>query len=183
VCNITVITAENFHLYRDRIMHIERASFRTPWGEAAFLGEIANRFSRLWIHQSHGRVDGYICFWRILDEAHLLNLAVDPEARRKGIARRLLTGMLDVCASEGGRSVWLEVRPSNSAALELYQEMGFKHIGRRPLYYSDTGEDALVMGLDLGTQGGKSRVETGIDRLPEEVRQPLSKGFTDNSSR
>lgn len=161
-------------------MDIEKASFRSPWGEAAFLGEIANKFSRLWVHQSHGRVDGYICFWRILDEVHLLNLAVDPEARRKGIARRLLAGMLNHCASEGGRSVWLEVRPSNSAALGLYQGMGFKHVGRRPRYYSDTGEDALVMGLDLEGQKFEPSGERETDRLPEKARLPVSKGFPHN---
>jgi len=87
---------------------------------------------------------GYIIYWVVAGEMHLLNLAVHPTHRRRGIARALLTAALEEARSQGADVVWLEVRPSNAAALALYQSFGFEEIGVRPGYYSDNGEDALL---------------------------------------
>jgi len=87
---------------------------------------------------------GYVIYWILADEMHLLNLAVHPDQRRRGIARSLLTGALDKARTQGAAVVWLEVRPSNAAALSLYHSFGFKEIGIRPGYYTDNGEDALI---------------------------------------
>ena len=75
---------------------------------------------------------------------HLLNLAVHPARRRRGISRALLTASLEKARGQGAEVVWLEVRPSNQAALTLYQSFGFKEVGIRQNYYTDNGEDALI---------------------------------------
>ncbi len=147
--SIIPVTADNFGYYRASILEIEKLSFITPWGEEAFRGEIANRYSRLWAFLSGNEVYGYICFWQILDEIHLLNLAVHPLKRGNALGSFLLNEMIMVSHKDGGQIVWLEVRPSNKKALSLYLRAGFVKVGRRPHYYSDTGEDAILMSLDL----------------------------------
>jgi ribosomal-protein-alanine N-acetyltransferase len=88
---------------------------------------------------------GYVIYWVIADEMHILNLAVHPVQRRQGIARALLTAALTQSRDQGAAVVWLEVRPSNTAALALYHSFGFEEIGVRPGYYTDNGEDALIL--------------------------------------
>jgi len=147
--SIVLLGEDNFGCYSASILEIERLSFITPWGEDAFRGEMANRYSRLWAYISDNQVCGYICFWQILDEIHLLNLAVHPKRRENGIGGFLLNEMIMVSNKDGGRIAWLEVRPSNKKAYGLYTRAGFIEVGRRPHYYSDTGEDAILMSLDL----------------------------------
>jgi ribosomal-protein-alanine N-acetyltransferase len=96
----------------------------------------------------------YIVYWVVADEMHLLNLAVHPARRRQGIARALLTEALARVRTQGVVVVWLEVRPSNAAALALYQAFGFEEVGVRPGYYSDCGEDALVYALTWASPSG-----------------------------
>jgi ribosomal-protein-alanine N-acetyltransferase len=91
---------------------------------------------------------GYLIFWVVLDEMHILNLAVHPDHRRRSMARRLLAEGLAQARILGAELAWLEVRPSNFAALGLYKSFGFKEVGRRPRYYDDTQEDALLLTLD-----------------------------------
>ena len=91
---------------------------------------------------------GYLIFWVVLDEMHILNLAVHPDHRRRSIAQRLLAEGLAQARTLGAELAWLEVRPSNLAALALYESFGFKEVGRRPRYYDDTQEDALLLTLD-----------------------------------
>jgi ribosomal-protein-alanine N-acetyltransferase len=81
----------------------------------------------------------------MVDDAHVTTISVHPEWRRRGIARQLMLGLAEVAANVGARRMTLEVRPSNAAALALYGDLGFEVAGRRPGYYSDDGEDALVM--------------------------------------
>jgi len=136
----------------DDVLVIERASFGMPWSRGAFLYELQqNRAARCWVMREAGRAVGYLCLWEVADEVHVTNVAVHPASRRRGIARTLLAGMLDDARRRGLRLVVLEVRPSNHAALGLYESFGFRVVGRRRGYYYDTGEDALVMQADLGT--------------------------------
>jgi ribosomal-protein-alanine N-acetyltransferase len=114
----------------DQVLPIERASFPTL--------------------RSRSGVVGYLCFWEIGHEIHITNLAVHPEWRRRGVARRLLATALAEGASRGVVLAFLEVRPTNTRALALYDSLGFQIIGRRNGYYFDTGEDALVMEARLG---------------------------------
>jgi ribosomal-protein-alanine N-acetyltransferase len=91
---------------------------------------------------------GYLIFWVVADEMHILNLAVHPKHRRQGIARRLLAEGLTQARELGANLAWLEVRPSNTPARALYASFGFTEVGRRPQYYDDTSEDALLLTLE-----------------------------------
>lgn len=130
----------------DEVLYIERASFPTPWTRAAFRYEIEqNKVARCTAMRAHSGVVGYLCFWEIGHEIHITNLAVHPAWRRRGVARRLLAAALAEGVGRGVTLAFLEVRPSNTHALALYESLGFQVIGRRNGYYFDTGEDALVM--------------------------------------
>ena len=138
------------------VLAIERASFSMPWSRGAFLYEIEqNQVARCWVGREDGRVVGYICLWDVADELHITNVAVHPEARRRGVGRALLDSVFERARAAGSRVVLLEVRPSNVEALALYESFGFRVVGSRRGYYYDTGEDALVMETDLG--GGADR--------------------------
>ncbi|MGH7354414.1 MAG: ribosomal protein S18-alanine N-acetyltransferase [Candidatus Rokuibacteriota bacterium] len=144
----------------DEVLAIERASFSMPWSRGAFLYEMQqNRVARCWVMREGGRVVAYLCLWEIADELHVTNVAVHPAARRRGLARTLLRGVLDDSRGRGFRTVALEVRPSNEHALALYDSLGLRVVGRRRGYYYDTGEDALVMeaGLTAVQAGGNPR--------------------------
>jgi ribosomal-protein-alanine N-acetyltransferase len=134
----------------DEVLTIERASFGMPWSRGAFLYEIQqNRAARCWVMRDGSRLVAYLCLWEIADEVHITNIAVAPASRRRGLGRTLLRGVLDDARARRLRLVVLEVRPSNTEALGLYESFGFRVVGRRRGYYYDTGEDALVMELTL----------------------------------
>jgi ribosomal-protein-alanine N-acetyltransferase len=134
----------------DRVVAIERDAFSMPWSRGAFLYELEqNQAARCWVARDEGRIVGYLCLWEVAGEIHVTNLAVDRAERRRGIARFLLSEVLGAARRRGLRTVFLEVRPSNTGALSLYQHLGFQVVGRRKGYYYDTGEDALVMEADL----------------------------------
>ena len=138
----------------DEVLSIERASFRTPWSKGAFLYELKkNRAARCWVARGATVpapvIVGYLCLWEIGPEIHITNLAVHPGWRRQGVARALLGITIEDARRRHLRLAILEVRPTNTEALKLYEGHGFRVIGRRKGYYFDTGEDALVMEADL----------------------------------
>jgi ribosomal-protein-alanine N-acetyltransferase len=145
------------------VLVIERASFSMPWSRGAFLYEIEqNQVARCWVGREEGRIVGYICLWEVADELHVTNVAVHPDVRRRGIARALLESVFARARAAGSRMVLLEVRPSNTEALALYESFGFRVVGRRRGYYYDTGEDALVMEASVASvepRGSESRQE------------------------
>ena len=124
---------------------IERASFSDPWGDESFrqLAESADGHCR--VAEQYGLVVGYWVGSRIDDEAELANLAVNPALRRGGIGRVLLEDFLRQVGATEGTTVFLEVRASNRAAIELYRGYGFTELARRKGYYMRPDEDALVM--------------------------------------
>ncbi len=135
----------------DQVLDIERASFPTPWTRAAFCYELEqNKVARCTVLRGRRGIVGYLCLWEIGHEIHITNLAVHPEWRRLGTARQLLGAALIEGIARGVTLAFLEVRPSNTRALALYESLGFQVIGRRNGYYFDTGEDALVMEARLG---------------------------------
>ena len=146
------INTENWPVYQDRILEIESLSYSSPWSPNAFLEEIRNPVSRLSAIVITGNLAGYICFWMLDREIQLMNIAVHPDRRHEGIGYFLLSNMIEVGLSRGICSVWLEVRPSNVVAKKLYYKFGFEERGRRPLYYRDTNEDAIVMSLALSVE-------------------------------
>lgn len=129
-----------------RIHELERLCFSLPWSEQTLNEEMdANPFA-LYLGAFVGdRLIGYVGTWRILDEAHMTNLAVHPNFRRRGIAKALVSRIKQIMAENGVTSMTLEVRESNHVARALYRSMGFSDAGRRKRYYSDNGEDALIM--------------------------------------
>jgi ribosomal-protein-alanine N-acetyltransferase len=136
------------------IWAIEKLSFPTPWSRWSFLLELGQRNSHTLVAGPPApqpwQTWGYLIFWVVLEEMHILNLAVHPDYRRRGIARRLLAEGLAQARTLGAELAWLEVRPSNLAARALYKSFGFTEVGRRLHYYDDTKEDALLLTLDLG---------------------------------
>jgi ribosomal-protein-alanine N-acetyltransferase len=134
------------------IWAIESLSFPTPWSRWSFLAELSQRNSHMLVagppSPQPWQTWAYLVFWVVLDEMHILNLAVHPSKRRRGIARRLLSEGLAQARALGAELAWLEVRPSNNAARALYESFGFKEAGRRPGYYDDTQEDALLLTLE-----------------------------------
>jgi ribosomal-protein-alanine N-acetyltransferase len=144
------ITTQNLVAHLTAILGIEQVSFPSPWGRESFEHEVRNPLSRFWGLLSDNGLIGYICFWVAAGEIHLMNIAVHPQMRHMGLGRLLMEKLIRTGAEEDVRKIWLEVRPSNVAARALYSGMGFTEVGRRRRYYTDTGEDAIVMTLKLG---------------------------------
>ena len=133
------------------IFAIEQRSFRWPWSRLSFEGELCCQNACNYIVKScaGNQVVAYAFFRRAADELHLLKIAVSPAWRGQGLATRLLKRCFAIRAKQGATSVHLEVRPSNTPAIELYLKLGFEVIGRRHKYYADTKEDALLMMKNL----------------------------------
>lgn len=135
----------------DEVMAIEEASFPTPWSRTLFEEEIGRSISDALVAVSpeSGEVLGYAVCWIVADESHLLNIAVRPDAR----VQRVGTALLRECIRRGARAgavlIHLEVRAGNRAALRLYARDGFSFRGIRRGYYTDTGEDAILLSREL----------------------------------
>lgn len=128
------------------VHEIERLSFRTPWPAYAFEQELrSNRLARYLVARAGDRVVGFAGVWLMVDEAHVTTFSVHPDWRRQGIGRQLLLNLAELSIGIGARCMTLEVRESNTVAQDLYRTFGFEAAGRRPGYYTDDGEDAIVM--------------------------------------
>jgi ribosomal-protein-alanine acetyltransferase len=130
------------------VIDLDHKSFSLPWPERSFRFELtANPASRCWVAEFDGKIVGMIVVWLIIDEAHVATLATHPDFRRRGIAKKLLAHTLRLMMDEGAHSSFLEVRESNFAAQEMYRKFGYEESGRRPHYYRDNDEDAILMNL------------------------------------
>lgn len=128
------------------VHRIEQLSFTTPWPAHAFEQELkSNRLARYVVARAGDSVVGFAGVWLMVDDAHVTTFGVHPDWRRQGIGRQLLLNLVELSIALGARRMTLEVRLSNTAAQGLYRAFGFEIAGRRPRYYSDDGEDALVM--------------------------------------
>jgi ribosomal-protein-alanine N-acetyltransferase len=128
------------------VQAIEHASFSSPWPVQAYESELrTNRLARYLVVRAGEALVAFGGIWLMIDEAHITTFAVDPRWRRRGIGERLLVALLDEAIERGGREATLEVRLSNVAARRLYEKYCFRPVGLRPRYYSDNGEDALIM--------------------------------------
>lgn len=128
------------------VHEIERLSFSAPWPAHAFEQELrGNRLARYLVARAGERVVGFAGTWLMVDDSHITTFGVHPDWRRQGIGRHLLLGIADLSVAIGARRLTLEVRESNDVAQALYRSFGFEIVGRRPRYYTDDGEDALVM--------------------------------------
>ena len=133
----------------DEVMAIERTSFAFPWSSRFFLQELQVHCARSILAEVDGRIVGYILFWLLPDAIDIHNVAVHTEFRRCGIGRFLLQRVVSEARRRYSIRVTLEVRRSNIAAQRLYEGLGFIATGIRKGYYSDNGEDALAMALNL----------------------------------
>ena len=135
----------------DGLMALERTCFETPWTEAAFEQEVNLPQAELWLvsERPDGEPCAYINFWVAAGEVSLLNVAVHPDLRRRGLAAKLLGWMESRGGERSGEIAFLEVRRSNVGGLALYAREGYQQVGIRKRYYGDTGEDAIVMSKAL----------------------------------
>ena len=131
----------------DEVMTIEALAYgQHHWSRDSFVAEINNQISNYsCATNKENRIVGYLGLWKIIDEAHITNLAVHPDFRRKGAAKLLLFDALEQCYKEKIKYLTLEVRVSNEGAINLYESFGFKSLGVRKKYYQNNNEDALIM--------------------------------------
>jgi ribosomal-protein-alanine N-acetyltransferase len=135
----------------DGVMAIEKVSFPTPWPRKLFEEELGREFSDalVAVPPGGGNVLGYAVCWTVADESHLLNIAVRPDARERGVGRALLLECMRRGAGAGAELIHLEVRAGNLPAIRMYQREGFSFQGIRRGYYGDTGEDAILFSREL----------------------------------
>jgi len=134
----------------DRIEEIERESYPTPWSRSMFAGELAKPSSVCLgaFDTERDVLVGYLIISRYVDAWHVMNVAVEPSERRRGIAQNLLERLFELTANDSRRGYTLEVRVSNENAIRLYERLGFEARGLRRGYYTDNREDALIMWKD-----------------------------------
>ncbi len=137
----------------EEVLEIEKRSFADPWSRRLFKETLAFPHSvNFVLIGTAGALLGYINFYLIGDEAHMLNLAIHPDSRKNGLATQLLSHAIAFLKSRNAADFFLEVRESNQEAIDLYRKFGFQFIGRRKRYYVKTNEDALVMRLAPGEE-------------------------------
>lgn len=132
-----------------QIASIEQLCFSDPWSERSIASELDNELSFWLVYEDEGRVLGYIGSQSVPPDSDVMNLAVLPEYRKKGIAQALMNELLHTLHSQGIESLTLEVRVSNAPAIALYTKLGFEIVGKRPRYYVNPKEDALIMRKEL----------------------------------
>ncbi|MCI3922634.1 ribosomal protein S18-alanine N-acetyltransferase [Paenibacillus sp. TRM 82003] len=129
---------------------IEVEAFTSPWSEQAFMNELTqNQFAMYIVLEHAGRIIGYGGMWVIIDEAHVTNIAITGEYRGRKLGARLMAELAARAYRMGATRMTLEVRVSNTVARQLYGKFGFEEVGLRPGYYSDNGEDAIIMWAEL----------------------------------
>jgi len=134
----------------DAVMAIEPKIYSHPWSRGNFADSLKSGYS-CWVVELDGELIGYGALMMVLDEAHLLNLSIAGPYQGRGLGRELLAHFIEVARRYGGQMMFLEVRPSNTAAIGLYESMGFNEFSVRKGYYpAEHGrEDAILMGLAL----------------------------------
>lgn len=141
--NITPMLAE----HSSQLAEIEKLCFSTPWSEKQILDELENPLAAYFVAMEGDTAAGYIGSQTVLGEACVMNVAVHPDYRGRGISSRLMQALIDHCKATDCTLLTLEVRESNEPALGLYRSFGFALQGKRRNYYTDPREDALIMTL------------------------------------
>lgn len=131
--------------YIDGIDELNRLSFSHPWSKALIEQDMSNPNCFYAVGVEEGKVLGYAGMMVIADEANVTNVATHPDRRREGIGKKLLSKLIEICIENKFLLITLEVRKSNEAAIALYKNLGFEIEGERKNYYSDNGENALIM--------------------------------------
>jgi ribosomal-protein-alanine N-acetyltransferase len=169
------------------VQEIEREIFATPWPRNAYYRELASRSSAHYvILRQEGNVEkpenlkvseldpsiiGYGGMWRMYDEAHVTTIGVRRDMQHRGYGRALFAGLVQAAYDMGAKWVTLEVRTTNENAMRMYEAFGFKVIGRRKGYYTDNGEDAIVMWSDsIHSPRFRRAYEANLERIEADVR-------------
>ena len=129
----------------DEIAAIEEMTFAMPWSRKDFWAEAVNENAIYIVGTVDNKVIAYAGAWISFEEAQVTNVAVHPDYRGQGIGNKLFAKLIEEVKTRGVTAITLEVRPSNEAAIKLYENFGLKSVGRRKGYYLDNGEDALIM--------------------------------------
>lgn len=149
--DVTIRTMEQADL--EDILEIERLSFISPWTRGMFEETICSPIAKNLVLEKDNKVIGYIMLYSVEDEAHIMNIAIHPVHRRKGLGVYLVNYIIEDCSRDGITDFFLEVREGNRGAQDLYRTLGFSVIGKRKGYYRETGEDAYVMHMSLRKRG------------------------------
>lgn len=128
-----------------QVAALEKICFSDPWSEKSIASELENDLALWLVADEDGRVLGYVGSQTVLDETDMMNVAVHPDHRNQGIATGLIVGLIGALQKRGSRCLTLEVRASNEPAKALYSKLGFAEVGRRPRYYQNPKEDALIL--------------------------------------
>ena len=131
--------------YLDSLFELEKLCFSIPWSKKLFENDISNKNAHYILAVLNGKVIGYCGLYKVLDEADITNIAVHPDFRRQGLAKRMLENIIEYCVVNKIDKITLEVRESNTSAINLYVKEGFKVVGERKNYYSDNRETAILM--------------------------------------
>lgn len=129
----------------DEISALEAKCFAMPWSREDFWRETKNELAEYVVGEIDGKILAYAGAWVSFDQAEVMHIAVEPKFRGQGIGTLIFGALIEAVKKRGAKSVTLEVRPSNTAAIKLYENFGLKSVGRRKGYYLDNGEDALIM--------------------------------------
>lgn len=127
------------------VAELEKICFLDPWSEKSVASELDNPLSYWLVWEEDGKVLGYVGSQTVLGETDMMNVAVHPDARRKGVAEALILALVEGLREKESHCLTLEVRASNLPAINLYEKLGFSQIGRRKNYYHNPKEDALIL--------------------------------------
>lgn len=127
------------------VAELELKIFAMPWSREDFFREMRNELAEYIVGEMDGRIVAYAGAWVSFEQAEVMHVAVDAELRGQGIGTLLFGELINAVKKRGAKSITLEVRPSNTPAIKLYENFGLKSVGRRKGYYLDNGEDALIM--------------------------------------
>lgn len=133
----------------DAVSELDKRCFKICWSKSAFYDEMENKLAIYFTAKEDEKVIGYAGMWHVADEGDITNIAVDSDYRRCGVGSALLHELIHYAKENDYVLLTLEVRKSNAAAKALYEKFGFEAIGERKRYYSDNGEDAVIMTLSL----------------------------------
>ena len=142
----------------DMVLEIEKQSYTMPWSKNDYITELIKTESIYFVAVENGAVIGYIGMWHIINEGHITTVAVSPQKRKSGVGAALLHKLTETAEQLEMVGLLLEVRVNNYAAQRLYLKNGFILERIRKNYYSDTGEDALILWKNLGTENN-DRIE------------------------
>ena len=128
-----------------QVAELEKLCFSAPWSENSICSELSNPLSLWLVAVEDGKLLGYVGSQSVMGEADMMNVAVVPGSRRRGIGRKLVEALVQALTDGWANSLTLEVRASNEPAKALYEQLGFLQVGRRPNYYRNPKEDALIL--------------------------------------